>query len=96
MHYRDLGDGLTVSAIGIGCMPMIKGGNITYGAEADLDEATRTLHQAIDMGVASRLTGQNPQGRTRLPVNRKLPLYSIDGGLQLPPQVDQLMFVVNE
>ena len=51
MQYRTLGNGLKVSAIGVGCMPMIKGGNITYGAEADLDEATRTLHQAIDMGV---------------------------------------------
>lgn len=58
MHYRDLGDGLTVSAIGIGCMPMIKSGNITYGAEADLDEATRTLHQAIDMGVTFFDTAQ--------------------------------------
>lgn len=58
MHYRDLGDGLTVSAIGIGCMPMIKGGNITYGAEADLDEATRTIHRAIDMGVTFFDTAQ--------------------------------------
>ncbi len=51
MHTRTLGHGLTVSAIGIGCMPMIKGGNILYGAEADLDESTRTLHDAIDLGV---------------------------------------------
>ena len=58
MHYRDLGDGLTVSAIGIGCMPMIKAGNIVYGAEADLDEATRTIHQAIDMGVTFFDTAQ--------------------------------------
>jgi aryl-alcohol dehydrogenase-like predicted oxidoreductase len=58
MHYRDLGDGLTVSAIGIGCMPMIKDGNIVYGGEADLDEATRTIHQAIDMGVTFFDTAQ--------------------------------------
>lgn len=58
MHYRDLGDGLTVSAIGIGCMPMIKGGNITYGADADLDEATRTIHRAIEMGVTFFDTAQ--------------------------------------
>ncbi len=51
MHYRTLGQGLMVSAIGIGCMPMIKGGNIVYGAAADLDEATRTIHEAIDLGV---------------------------------------------
>lgn len=31
MQYRELGHGLTVSAIGIGCMPMIKDGNFLYG-----------------------------------------------------------------
>ncbi len=51
MKYRTLGQGLTVSAIGIGCMPMIKGGNILYGEAADMDEATRTIHRAIDLGV---------------------------------------------
>ncbi len=49
MKYRTLGT-LEVSAIGIGCMPMIRGGNITYGA-ADDDESTRTIHRAIDLGV---------------------------------------------
>ncbi len=58
MKYRTLGQGLKVSAIGVGCMPMIKGGNITYGAEADLDEATRTIHRAIDMGVTFFDTAQ--------------------------------------
>ncbi|QJQ31088.1 aldo/keto reductase [Sphingomonas lacunae] len=58
MQYRTLGDGLKVSAIGIGCMPMIKGGNITYGADADLDEATRTIHRAIEMGVTFFDTAQ--------------------------------------
>ncbi|ALC12327.1 aldo/keto reductase [Sphingopyxis sp. 113P3] len=51
MKYRTLGQGLQVSAIGIGCMPMIKGGNILYGEAADMDEATRTIHRAIDLGV---------------------------------------------
>ena len=58
MKYRTLGHGLTVSALGVGCMPMIRGGNITYGAEADLDEATRTIHRAIDMGVTFFDTAQ--------------------------------------
>ena len=49
MKYRKLGP-LEVSAIGIGCMPMIRGGNISYGA-ADDDESTRTIHRAIDLGV---------------------------------------------
>ena len=57
MHMRKLGD-LTVSAIGIGCMPMIKGGNIVYGADADPDEAIRTIHAAIDMGVTFFDTAQ--------------------------------------
>jgi aryl-alcohol dehydrogenase-like predicted oxidoreductase len=58
MKYRTLGHGLKVSALGVGCMPMIKGGNITYGADADLDEATRTIHRAIDMGVTFFDTAQ--------------------------------------
>jgi aryl-alcohol dehydrogenase-like predicted oxidoreductase len=49
MKYRNLGP-LEVSAIGIGCMPMIRDGNISYGA-ADDDESTRTIHRAIEMGV---------------------------------------------
>ena len=52
MKYRELGHGLKVSAIGIGCMPMIEaGGNITYGAHADKDESIATIHRAIDLGV---------------------------------------------
>jgi aryl-alcohol dehydrogenase-like predicted oxidoreductase len=58
MKYRNLGHGLTVSAIGIGCMPMIKDGNIMYGEVANLDEATATIHQAIDMGVTFFDTAQ--------------------------------------
>lgn len=58
MKYRTLGHGLTVSAIGIGCMPMIKGGNILYGEAADLDESMRTIHRAIDLGVTFFDTAQ--------------------------------------
>ncbi|CAM3233111.1 Aldo-keto reductase IolS [Sphingomonas antarctica] len=59
MKYRELGNGLTVSAIGIGCMPMIEaGGNITYGAHADVGEATATIHRAIDLGVTFFDTAQ--------------------------------------
>ncbi|WP_454598954.1 aldo/keto reductase [Qipengyuania sp. SM2507] len=50
MKYRKLGDSLEVSAIGIGCMPMIRGGNISYGP-ADDDVSTRTIHEAIDLGI---------------------------------------------
>ena len=35
MKYRTLGQGLKVSAIGIGCMPMIRNGNINYGQAND-------------------------------------------------------------
>ena len=50
MKYRTLGQGLKVSAIGIGCMPMVRGGNITYGHASD-DESIATIHRAIDLGV---------------------------------------------
>jgi aryl-alcohol dehydrogenase-like predicted oxidoreductase len=58
MKYRALGLGLEVSAIGIGCMTMIKGGNINYGADADPDEAIRTVHKAIDLGITFFDTAQ--------------------------------------
>ena len=51
MKYRTLGQELEVSAIGIGCMPMVRGGNITYGEQATEDEAIATIHRAIDLGV---------------------------------------------
>ena len=50
MKHRTLGQGLEVSAIGIGCMPMVREGNIVYG-QADDDESVRTIHEAIDLGV---------------------------------------------
>ncbi len=58
MKYRELGHGLKVSAIGIGCMPMIKGGNILYGDQADPGEAIKTIHKAIDLGVTFFDTAQ--------------------------------------
>ena len=58
MNYRNLGKSLKVSAIGVGCMPMIKAGNIVYGEEADLDEAAKTIHRAIDLGITFFDTAQ--------------------------------------
>lgn len=51
MRYRTLGADLKVSAIGIGCMPMVHGGNINYGGDARPDAATDTIQRAIDLGV---------------------------------------------
>jgi aryl-alcohol dehydrogenase-like predicted oxidoreductase len=51
MKRRTLGQGLTVSALGIGCMPMVRGGNITYGGDASEDESIATVHRAIDLGI---------------------------------------------
>ena len=50
MKHRTLAAGLDVSAIGVGCMPMIREGNIRYG-RADDDQSMRTIHEAIDLGV---------------------------------------------
>jgi aryl-alcohol dehydrogenase-like predicted oxidoreductase len=50
MKYRTLGCGLRVSAIGIGCMSMIRDGNINYGI-ADDAQSTRTIHEAIELGI---------------------------------------------
>ena len=50
MKHRTLSQGLDVSAIGIGTMPMIRGGNITYGHAED-DVSIRTIHEAVDLGV---------------------------------------------
>jgi len=50
MKHRTLAAGLDVSAIGVGCMPMIREGNINYG-HADDDQSVRTIHEAIDLGV---------------------------------------------
>jgi aryl-alcohol dehydrogenase-like predicted oxidoreductase len=57
MKYRELGQGLKVSAIGIGCMTMAKG-NISYGEQADNDVSIRVIHRAIDLGVTFFDTAQ--------------------------------------
>src|SRR5437867_10000099 len=47
MKRRDLGtSGLTVSAIGLGCMGMSQ----SYGVPDD-EESVRTIHRALDLGV---------------------------------------------
>lgn len=57
MKTRSL-SGLQVSALGIGCMPMVSGGNITYGAAASEDESIATIHRAIDLGITFFDTAQ--------------------------------------
>jgi aryl-alcohol dehydrogenase-like predicted oxidoreductase len=57
MMMRWLGQRLQVSAIGIGCMPMIAGGNISYG-QASEAESIATIHEAIDLGVTFFDTAQ--------------------------------------
>ena len=46
MHQRTLSSGLTVSAIGLGCMGMSQ----SYGVPDD-DESIRTVHRALDIGI---------------------------------------------
>ncbi|AJC77548.1 aldo/keto reductase protein [Rhizobium etli bv. phaseoli str. IE4803] len=46
MKTRKLGNDLTVSAVGLGCMGM----SFAYGA-SDEAESIRTLHRAVDLGV---------------------------------------------
>ena len=50
MKYRTLSEGLTVSAIGLGCMPMAGVGRDMYGA-ADEAESIATIRRAIDLGI---------------------------------------------
>ncbi len=46
MRTRTLGQGLTVSALGLGCMGMSQ----SYGT-ADRDESIATIHRALELGV---------------------------------------------
>lgn len=46
MDHRTLGDGLTVPAIGLGCMGM----STAYGIPDDA-ESTATIHRALDLGI---------------------------------------------
>lgn len=57
MMHKELGQRFAVSAIGIGCMPMISGGNINYG-EATEAESIATIHEAIDLGITFFDTAQ--------------------------------------
>jgi aryl-alcohol dehydrogenase-like predicted oxidoreductase len=54
MQKRTLGDSLTVSALGLGCMGMSQG----YGP-ADDDASLATLHRALDLGVTLLDTAQS-------------------------------------
>jgi aryl-alcohol dehydrogenase-like predicted oxidoreductase len=50
MRLRTLGDGLRVSALGLGCMPMVGRGAVHYGAATEA-ESIATIHRAIDLGI---------------------------------------------
>ncbi|KQX23527.1 MULTISPECIES: aldo/keto reductase [unclassified Sphingomonas] len=50
MHHRRLGPRLSVSALGLGCMPMSGNSAGNYGA-IDEREAIDTIRRAIDLGV---------------------------------------------
>lgn len=58
MKYRTLGQGLEVSAIGIGCMTMVATKTIVYGETVSEHEATKVVHAAIDQGVTFFDTAQ--------------------------------------
>jgi aryl-alcohol dehydrogenase-like predicted oxidoreductase len=53
MQKRHLGkEGLTVSALGLGCMGMAgTGGQAAMYGVVDIDEAVKTLHRALDLGI---------------------------------------------
>ncbi len=59
MQHRTLGDGLKVSALGLGCMGMtgVAGMPAMYGV-TDEAEAIATVHRAIDLGVTFFDTAQ--------------------------------------
>ena len=50
MQYRTLGEDLTVSVVGLGCMGM----SHAYGAPAGKKEMTELLAEAVDMGYTDR------------------------------------------
>ena len=57
MERRKLGDGLEVSALGLGCMPMVGAGAIHYGTATEA-ESIATIHRAIDLGITLFDTAQ--------------------------------------
>lgn len=50
MQTRKLGKDLTVSTLGVGCMPMAGIGKGMYGEASD-EESIATIHRAIELGV---------------------------------------------
>ena len=58
MKKRILGDGLEVSAIGLGCM----GFSHAYGVATERDEAVRTIREAFDMGYTMFDTAESYTG----------------------------------
>jgi aryl-alcohol dehydrogenase-like predicted oxidoreductase len=50
LKHRTLGDGLRVSALGLGCMPMVGAGAVHYGPATEA-ESLATIHRAIDLGI---------------------------------------------
>lgn len=64
MKTRKLGTELTVSAIGLGCMGM----SHAYGGQ-DEQDAIRTLHRAVDIGVTF---STRPRSMAPLPTKSSL------------------------
>ncbi len=58
MKYRTLGQGLEVSAIGLGCMTMVPHGNIRYGSAPDEAQSMRVFDRAIERGLTFFDTAQ--------------------------------------
>ncbi len=50
MKRRILGDGLEVSALGLGCMPMVGTGFVHYGAATE-SESLATIARALELGI---------------------------------------------
>src|SRR5258707_1218520 len=78
MQQRNLGrSGLTVSAIGLGCMSMSQ----SYGAGDD-EESIRAIHRALDLGVTFFDTAAiYGQGHNEMLVGRALGPRRAGGGL---------------
>ena len=92
MQYRELGHGLKVSALGVGCMPMIKGGNIIYGEDADPIEAIKFRMAQANLSVKDLVPYIGPPNRVYevLTYKRSLSLNMIrrlSEGLQIPAEV---------
>lgn len=51
MQTRELGQGLTVSSLGLGCMMLVNNTGGAYGAPAVEEESFATLERAVELGV---------------------------------------------